>query len=101
MLNGWFVFIRFHHAVRASTCRKSLLIYRQELAVLFVHRRLRTTTQSKTSELNMSDKQELSQTENGPIAGSKKRTCARHCKRFWWIYLIVLCCIVVLVVPLM
>ncbi|KAM0437754.1 hypothetical protein ACHAPT_002119 [Fusarium lateritium] len=48
----------------------------------------------------MSDKQELSQTENGPIAGSKKRTCARHCKRFWWIYLIVLCCIVVLVVPL-
>jgi hypothetical protein len=49
----------------------------------------------------MSDKQELSQTENGPIAVSKKRTCARHCKRFWWIYLIVLCCIVVLVVPLM
>ncbi|KAF4984195.1 hypothetical protein FZEAL_593 [Fusarium zealandicum] len=49
----------------------------------------------------MSEKHDLTQTENGPAARpAKKRTCARHCKRFWWIYLIVLCCIVVLVVPL-
>ncbi|KAF4462498.1 hypothetical protein FALBO_10689 [Fusarium albosuccineum] len=48
----------------------------------------------------MSEKQEVTQTERGPVRGSKKRSCARHCKRFWWIHLIVLCCIVVLVVPL-
>ncbi|KAH7328684.1 hypothetical protein B0I35DRAFT_24302 [Stachybotrys elegans] len=31
---------------------------------------------------------------------SKRKTCMRHCKRFWWIYLIAFVCIVVLVVCL-
>jgi flagellar basal body-associated protein FliL len=31
---------------------------------------------------------------------SKKRRCMAHCKRFWWIYLIVFICVVVLVVCL-
>lgn len=53
----------------------------------------------------MSDdvKKEISQSEMAgapPAKQSKKRTCARHCKRFWWIYLIVFCCVVVLVVCL-
>ncbi|KAF4949838.1 hypothetical protein FSARC_13376 [Fusarium sarcochroum] len=45
----------------------------------------------------MSEKTEVTQTERG--ATPKKRTCARHCKRFWWVYLIILCVIVVIVVP--
>lgn len=48
----------------------------------------------------MSDKQEFTQTENVATT-SKKRGCARHCKRFWWIYLIVLIVIIVVAVPLM
>ncbi|KAF5248469.1 hypothetical protein FANTH_5870 [Fusarium anthophilum] len=47
----------------------------------------------------MSEKNEVTQTENGTVPRSKKRTCARHCKRFWWVYLIILCIIVVIVVP--
>ncbi|KAI1045927.1 hypothetical protein LB505_007984 [Fusarium chuoi] len=47
----------------------------------------------------MSEKNEVTQTENGTVPRSKKRTCARHCKRFWWVYLIILCVIVVIVVP--
>jgi hypothetical protein len=31
---------------------------------------------------------------------SKRRKCGAHCKRFWWAYLIVLACVVVLVVCL-
>lgn len=49
----------------------------------------------------MSDsKHEFSQTENGalPIKRSKKRVCINHCKRFWWLHLIIFCCITVLVV---
>lgn len=49
----------------------------------------------------MSEKNEVTQTENGTVPRSKKRTCARHCKRFWWVYLIILCVIVVIVVPVM
>ncbi|KAH7197368.1 uncharacterized protein B0J16DRAFT_17859 [Fusarium flagelliforme] len=45
----------------------------------------------------MSEKNEVTQTENG--VQPKNRTCARHCKRFWWVYLIVLCVITVIVVP--
>ncbi|KAJ4272041.1 hypothetical protein NW762_000751 [Fusarium torreyae] len=45
----------------------------------------------------MSEKTEVTQTERGTVP--KKRTCARHCKRFWWVYLIILCVIVVIVVP--
>lgn len=50
----------------------------------------------------MSDsKHEVSQTENGaPIKRSKKRACINHCKRFWWLHLIIFCCITVLVVCL-
>jgi t-SNARE complex subunit (syntaxin) len=57
----------------------------------------------------MSDKQEndgvdVTQTESRTYQEvppkTKKHTVARHCKRFWWAYLIVLICIVVLVVCL-
>lgn len=50
----------------------------------------------------MSDaKHEVSQAENGaPIKRSKKRVCVNHCKRFWWVHLIIFCCITVLVVCL-
>ncbi|KJZ73531.1 hypothetical protein HIM_07087 [Hirsutella minnesotensis 3608] len=50
----------------------------------------------------MSDsKQEFSQAETGvPARRSKKRACGNHCKRFWWAWLIVFCCLVVLVVCL-
>lgn len=36
-----------------------------------------------------------------PPRTGKRQVCIRHCTRFWWIYLIVFCCIVALVVPLM
>ncbi|RFU75276.1 hypothetical protein TARUN_6960 [Trichoderma arundinaceum] len=58
----------------------------------------------------MSDKQETDgaevyQTESRTFPAettkpSKKRTCLQHLKRFWWAYLLVLICIVVLVVCL-
>lgn len=32
-----------------------------------------------------------------PVRPTKKRRCMAHCKRFWWIYLLALICIVVLV----
>lgn len=51
-------------------------------------------------KVNMSEKNEVTQTENG-TAPRKNRTCARHCKRFWWVHLIILCVIVVIVVPVM
>ncbi|KAI9171562.1 hypothetical protein HJFPF1_01048 [Paramyrothecium foliicola] len=35
-----------------------------------------------------------------PVKPKKRQTCMRHCKRFWWIYLIVFICVVVLVVCL-
>jgi hypothetical protein len=40
----------------------------------------------------MSDtsKHEVAQTENGvPLKRGKRGTCARHCKRFWWVHLII------------
>ncbi|OBS26823.1 hypothetical protein FPOA_00766 [Fusarium poae] len=46
----------------------------------------------------MPEKNDVTQTENG-VPKTKKRTCARHCKRFWWVYLIILCIITVIVVP--
>ncbi|KAH6898756.1 hypothetical protein B0T10DRAFT_118326 [Thelonectria olida] len=46
----------------------------------------------------MSDKQEYTQTEN-VVDRSKKRSCARHCKRFWWVHLIIFCIIVAISVP--
>jgi hypothetical protein len=51
----------------------------------------------------MSDsKQEVNQYENGNGAGytkrSKKRACARHCKRWWWVHLIIFLIGVVLIV---
>lgn len=51
----------------------------------------------------MSDsKQEVNQYENGNGAvytkSSKKRACARHCKRFWWVHLIIFLISVVLIV---
>lgn len=47
----------------------------------------------------MSDKQEYTQTEN-VVDRSKKRSCARHCKRFWWVHLIIFCIIVAISVPI-
>lgn len=46
----------------------------------------------------MSDKQEFTQAEHVAPIG-KKRSGGRHCKRFWWVYLIALIVIVVIVVP--
>ena len=47
-------------------------------------------------------KQEVNQYENGNGAaytkGSKKRACARHCKRFWWVHLIIFLIGIVLIV---
>lgn len=37
----------------------------------------------------MSDKHEVTQTENGPIRGGKKAALKNHCKRFWWLHLII------------
>lgn len=47
----------------------------------------------------MSDKAEYTQQE-GTARRSKRRSCANHCKRFWWLHLIIFICIVVLVVCL-
>ena len=49
----------------------------------------------------MSDKAEPAVVSGTPVKPKKRQTCMRHCKRFWWIYLIVFICIVVLVVCLM
>ncbi|KAI5466401.1 hypothetical protein BGZ63DRAFT_347553 [Mariannaea sp. PMI_226] len=46
----------------------------------------------------MSDKQEYTQTEHVPVK-SKRGSCARHCKRFWWVHLIIFIIIVVVTVP--
>lgn len=48
----------------------------------------------------MSDKADPSIVTGTPVKPKKRQTCMRHCKRFWWIYLIVFICIVVLVVCL-
>ncbi|KAK7416043.1 hypothetical protein QQX98_005494 [Neonectria punicea] len=47
----------------------------------------------------MSEKPEYTQTEGPAVVKTKKRTCARHCKRFWWIYLIVFLVLVAIIVP--
>lgn len=47
----------------------------------------------------MSEKNEYAQTEQGTAPVKKQRGCGRHCKRFWWVYLIVLIVITVIVVP--
>lgn len=36
-----------------------------------------------------------------PVQKNKKKGCMRHCKRFWWIYLIVAILVIVLAVCLM
>ncbi|KAH8737037.1 hypothetical protein BGZ61DRAFT_7705 [Ilyonectria robusta] len=48
----------------------------------------------------MSDKPEYNQAENGVAVKSKKKTVARHCKRFWWVYVILFIGFVVVAVPL-
>ncbi|KAF7540922.1 hypothetical protein G7Z17_g12089 [Cylindrodendrum hubeiense] len=48
----------------------------------------------------MSDKPEYSQAESEVVAGTKKRSCARHCGRFWWVYVILFIGFVVVAVPL-
>lgn len=35
------------------------------------------------------------------VKQGKRKTCMRHCKRFWWAYLIVFLCAVILIVCLM
>lgn len=51
----------------------------------------------------MSEKYEVTQSENGVVThkSGKRKSCMRHCKRFWWIYLIVFIIIVVLATTLM
>jgi hypothetical protein len=39
--------------------------------------------------------------EVAPVKKGKRKTCMRHCKRFWWAYLIASILIIVLVVCLM
>ncbi|KAG5985147.1 hypothetical protein E4U55_001116 [Claviceps digitariae] len=45
----------------------------------------------------MSDKFEVTQTESGPVSGSvrlgKKAALKNHCKRFWWLHLIIFLCV--------
>lgn len=36
-----------------------------------------------------------------PVKNNKKRRCMTHCKRFWWMYLIIAVALIVLVVCLM
>lgn len=48
----------------------------------------------------MSDKADPAVVSGTPVKPKKRQTCMRHCKRFWWIYLIVFVCVVVLVVCL-
>lgn len=50
----------------------------------------------------MSEKYEISQTENGVVTHKKgkRKSCGRHCKRFWWIYLIVFIIIAILATTL-
>lgn len=51
----------------------------------------------------MSDtKQDFTQTETGvSVKTGKRRACAAHCRRFWWLHLIVFCLVVVVAVCLM
>jgi t-SNARE complex subunit (syntaxin) len=49
----------------------------------------------------MSEKADQPIVSGTPVKPKKRHTCARHCKRFWWIYLIVAILIIVLVVCLM
>ena len=67
----------------------------------------------------MSDKNAIAQSESGavveknevepdhhngnvvPARSGKRHTLARHCKRFWWLHLIIFICITLLVVLLM
>lgn len=49
----------------------------------------------------MSDKAEVQEMPTTqPAKATKKRKCVNHCKRFWWLHLIIFICIVVLVVCL-
>lgn len=51
--------------------------------------------------MSETSKREVAQTEGTvPVKRGKRQTCARHCKRFWWIHLIIFLCITVLVVCL-
>lgn len=49
----------------------------------------------------MSDKAAATQSEQPVPKQGKRKTCMRHCKRFWWAYLLLFISIVVLVVCLM
>jgi hypothetical protein len=51
----------------------------------------------------MSDKGATLEQRNevAPVKKGKRKSCMRHCKRFWWAYLIAFVLIVVLVVCLM
>jgi hypothetical protein len=46
------------------------------------------------------DKATVTQAENASPK-PRRRGCVGHCVRFWWVYLIALCVIVVVVVPCM
>jgi hypothetical protein len=48
----------------------------------------------------MSDKGEGAHVTDSAVKPKKSKTCMRHCKRFWWVYLIAVICIIVLVVCL-
>jgi hypothetical protein len=48
----------------------------------------------------MSDKGDAAHVTDTAVKPKKSKTCMRHCKRFWWVYLIAFIAIVVLVVCL-
>ena len=75
-------------------CRSSLVVF---AAVLFI---FSLSPFPLPPADNMSDKAEPAVVSGTPVKPKKRQTCMRHCKRFWWIYLIVFICIVVLVVCL-
>lgn len=48
--------------------------------------------------MSITSKHEVGQTENGTVPAKRKGGCARHCKRFWWVHLIIFLVIAVIVV---
>lgn len=49
---------------------------------------------------NLKDGSHATSNETG-VASTRSKGAAGHCKRFWWVYLLVLAVIIVVVVPCM
>lgn len=50
---------------------------------------------------NLKDGSHATSNETGAPWATKSKGAAGHCKRFWWVYLVVLAVIIVVVVPCM